>query len=131
MAAEATNTYKIYRRAVVPNFENILHDNNLLKFNDMKNLKFKKSRFIPNLTDKENKKLFRAMNIALIFGGLSLILTFLYLIGNLDKADKILINCMPGFVFGMVLMVLYTLGQNKLNKIKKQTRFEKSISFGQ
>ncbi|MCP4551659.1 MAG: hypothetical protein GY834_06375 [Bacteroidetes bacterium] len=97
----------------------------------MENLKFKKSRLIPNLTDKENKKLFRAMNIALIFGELSLILTFLYLIVNLDKADKILINCMPGFVSGMVLLVLYTLGHNKLNKIKKQTRFEKSISFGQ
>ena len=55
----------------------------------MKNLKFKKSRLIPNLTDNKNKQLFRAMNIALIIGGLSLILTFLFLIVNLNKADRL------------------------------------------
>lgn len=95
----------------------------------MKNLKFKKSRLIPNLSDNENKKLFRAMNIALIIGGLSLILTFLYLIINLDKADKILINCLPGFVFGLVLMILYAIGNQKLAKIKRQPRLVKTISF--
>jgi hypothetical protein len=95
----------------------------------MKNLKFKKSRLIPNLTENENKKLFRAMNIALIIGGLSLILTFLYLIVNLDKADRLVIFCLPGFVLGLVLMILYAIGHQKLTKVKKQRRFEKSISF--
>jgi ABC-type uncharacterized transport system permease subunit len=97
----------------------------------MKDVKFKKSRLIPNLTDNENKKLFRAMNIALIIGGLSLILTFLYLIVNLDKADRLVLFCLPGFVFGLVLMILYGIGHQRLTKIKKQPRFEKSISFGQ
>jgi ABC-type uncharacterized transport system permease subunit len=96
----------------------------------MKNLRFKKSKLIPNLTDNENKKLFRAMNIALIIGGLSLVSTFLYLIANLDKADKIVLNCLPGFVFGLVLMILYAIGHQKLTKIKKQPRFVKSLSFG-
>ena len=97
----------------------------------MKNLKFKTLRLIPNLTNNENKKFFRAMNIALIIGGLSLILTFLYLIVNLDKADRLVLFCLPGFVFGLVLMILYAVGHQKLTKIKKQPRFEKSFSFGQ
>lgn len=86
----------------------------------MKNLTFKKSRLIPDLSDNENKKLFRAMNIALIIGGISLIATFLYLIANLDKADKIVLNCLPGFVLGLVLMILYALGHQKIIKEKKQ-----------
>lgn len=97
----------------------------------MKNLKFKKPRLIPNLTEHENKKLFRAMNIALIIGGISLISTFLHLNANLDKADKIVTKCLPGFVYGLVLMILYGLGHQRLTKIKKQPRFKKTISFGQ
>ncbi|MFO7657583.1 MAG: hypothetical protein R6W78_10985 [Bacteroidales bacterium] len=97
----------------------------------MKNLKFKKSRLIPNLTDNKNKQLFRAMNIALIIGGLCLILTFLFLIVNLDNADRLVLFCPPGFVFGLVLMILYGIGQQRLSKIKNQPRLEKSISFGQ
>ncbi len=86
---------------------------------------------IPNLTDNKNKQLFRAMNIALIIGGLSLILTFLFLIVNLDNVDRLVLFCLPGFVFGLVVMILYGIGYQRLTKIKKQPRFEKSISFGQ
>ena len=110
---------------------NILHDNKRLILSDMKNLKFKKSRLIPNLTDIKNKQLFRAMNIALIIGGLSLILTFRFLIVNLDNADRLVLFCLPGFVFGLILMILYRFGHKRLTKIEKQPRFEKSISFGQ
>lgn len=96
----------------------------------MKNLKIKRTRLIPDLSDKKNKRLFRALNFALIIGGLSLILTFLYLILNLDRADELLLFCLPGLVLGLVLMILYAIGHQKLIKVKKQKRFEKSISFG-
>lgn len=92
---------------------------------NMKNMKFKKSRLIPNLSDNQNKKLFRAMNIALIIGGLSLILTFLYMIVNLDQADKILINCLPGFVFGIILMILYAIGYQKITQNKNNRDLRK------
>jgi biotin transporter BioY len=88
-------------------------------------MKFKKSRLIPNLSDNQNKKLFRAMNIALIIGGLSLILTFLYMIVNLDQADKILINCLPGFVFGIILMILYAIGYQKITQNKNNRDLRK------
>lgn len=97
----------------------------------MKNLKFKRTRLILNLYNKENQKLLLAIKFALIIGGLSLILTFLYLIINLDKADRIVLFCLPGFILGLVLMILYRIGHQRLTKNKKQTRFEKSISFGQ
>ena len=97
----------------------------------MKNLKFKKTRLMLNLSDNENKKLFRAMNIALIIGGLGLILTFMYLIINLDKVDRIYLFCLPGFIFGLVLMILYGVVHQRLTTTIKQPKFEKSISFGQ
>lgn len=97
----------------------------------MKNLKFKKYRLFPNLSDNENKKLFRAMNFALIIGGICLISTFLFLIANLDKVDTIILYYLPGFVFGIILMILYAIGYQRLTKISIQPRFEKSISFGQ
>jgi hypothetical protein len=115
---------------VVPNCrKTCLHDNERLKINDMKNLRFKKSRLISNLSVKENKKIFRVMNVALIIGGLSLVLTFLFLIANLNKADEIVIYCLPGFVFGLVLMILYAIGHQRLTKILKQPRIVKSLSF--
>jgi len=83
------------------------------------------------LTKNENKKLFCAMNIAMRIGRISLILTWLYLIGNLEKADTIVIFCMHEFVFGLVLLILYGLGHQRHTKNKKQLRFEKTISFGQ
>ncbi len=38
--------------------------------------------------------------------------------------------CLPGLILGLDLMVLYTIGHQKLTKNKKQKRFENSISFG-
>ena len=96
----------------------------------MKNLKFKKSRLIPNLSDNENRKLFRAMNFSLIIGGICLISTFLFLIANLDKVDMTIFYCLPGFVAGLVLMILYAIGHQRLTKISKQPRFVKLLSFG-
>jgi len=76
-----------------------------------------------------NNKIFRAMNVALIIGGLSLVLAFIYLITNLNRADEIVFYCLPGFIFGLVLIILYGIRYQKLNKIKIQTKFEKSISL--
>lgn len=84
----------------------------------------------PNLPGNKNKQIFRAMNMAFIIGGLSLILTFLFMIVNSDNADRIVLFCLPGFAFGLVLMILYVIGHHKLTKVNKQLRFEKSISFG-
>src|SRR5690554_6795818 len=95
----------------------------------MKTMKFKRSRLIPNLSNKENKRLFWAMNFALIIGGASLISTFLYFILNFDKADNLLLICLSGLVFGIVLMILYAIGHHKLAKIEKPTRFKKSVLF--
>ena len=93
----------------------------------MKNLRFKRTLKILNLNNCEKKKLFRSMNFALIIGGLCLICTFLFLIANLGRVDMIIFYCLPGFVFGLILMILYAIGHHRLTKIPKQPRFVKSL----
>jgi hypothetical protein len=56
------------------------------------------------------------MNITLMIGEISLILTFLYLILNLDKVNRLGLFCMIGFV--MVLMILYAVEHQKQTKFK-------------
>ncbi len=95
----------------------------------MKDLKFKRTQQILNLSNK-NQQLFKAMNVAMIIGGLSLISTFLYLLVNLNKVDDIIIYCVPGFVLGLTLMILYAVGYQKLTKTSKPSNFVKALSFG-
>ncbi len=96
----------------------------------MKKIEFKRTRSTPNLSEKKNRILFLALNFVLIIGGVSLISTFLYLIYNLDKADEILIYCLPVICFGVVLIVGSAFGLYKLRGTKKPPRIKKSISFG-
>lgn len=74
----------------------------------------KKTRLIPNLSDMKNRRLFRAMNLALIIGEVSLILTFFYLIINFVRADKIILIYLPRLVFGLVLMILHAIDRQRL-----------------
>ncbi|MFW6371372.1 MAG: hypothetical protein ACOC10_09235 [Bacteroidota bacterium] len=69
-------------------------------------------RFLIN-TDNENNELFRAMNIALIIGGLSLILTFHYLFVIWTKRIDWFYFVCQDFVFGLVLMIFYAVGHQK------------------
>ncbi len=80
----------------------------------MKKLQFKRSRLIPDISSKENKRIFLWINIALIIGGLSIVSTLLYLILNLEKADQIIYYCLPGSVFGILLIIIYAIGYRKL-----------------
>lgn len=95
----------------------------------METLKFRKSRRLPDLSLYENRKLFLAMNIALIIGGLSLISTFIFLLKNINRADEILWYCLPGFCLGIVIMILYSIGQQKLSITNRQIKRHKIISL--
>ena len=73
--------------------------------------------------------LFHAMNIALIIGGLNLVITFLFLLANLSKADETLWYCLPGFCLGIVLIILYSIGFQKLSANQKHRGRYNAISF--
>lgn len=50
------------------------------------------------------------ININLIIGVSSLLVTMVYLIGHLNQADSIIKYCIPGFVLGVSSGIIYFIG---------------------
>ncbi|MBN2350716.1 MAG: hypothetical protein JXJ22_17900 [Bacteroidales bacterium] len=97
----------------------------------MKTIQLKRNHNIPDLAMPGNKRLFISSQLALAVGGFILVTTFLYLLINLNQADKIIYFCLPGFCAGISMIVLYAFGIRKLkwqNK-SKQNYFRKAVSF--
>jgi ABC-type glycerol-3-phosphate transport system permease component len=54
------------------------------------------------------------INIYLIIGVSSLLVTIFYLIGHLNQADSIIKYCIPGFVLGVSSGIIYFLGYQSM-----------------
>ena len=65
---------------------------------------------LPFLHSKKNRTLFMMINIYLIIGMSSLIITMLYLLVNLSSSDQIIKYCIPGFVLGISSAIIYFIG---------------------
>lgn len=66
----------------------------------MNTLNIKRKKSLPFLQSKKNQILFKLVNIYLLIGVCSLLITMFYLIGHLNQSDSIIKNCIPGFVLG-------------------------------
>ena len=60
--------------------------------------------------NQKNRKLFLAINIYLIIGISSLLITLFYLAGHLNNADSIIKYCYPGFALGISSGIIYFIG---------------------
>jgi ABC-type glycerol-3-phosphate transport system permease component len=76
---------------------------------------YKRKKFLPFLQSKKNRILFMIINIYLIIGVSSLLITIFYLIGHLNQADSIIKYCIPGFVLGVSSGIIYFLGYQSMN----------------
>ena len=56
------------------------------------------------------------MNVLLIIGVLSIVSTFIFLYMNLERADKVLIWCVPGFFVGFSLITIYYFGYFRIRR---------------
>jgi len=74
----------------------------------------KRKKFLPFLQSKKNRILFTVINIYLILGVGSLLITMFYLIGHLNQADSIIKYCIPGFVLGVSSGIFYFIGYNSM-----------------
>ena len=74
----------------------------------------KRKKFLPFLQSKKHRMLFLLLNIYLISGVCSLIVTMFYLIGHFDQADSIIKYCIPGFVMGVSSAVIYYIGYESM-----------------
>ncbi len=70
-------------------------------------MKISKTRIIPDLSRPAEKIKFLVLNFILFSSGLSLVGSFLYLLINIEKADRIIYKCLPGFTLGIVLLMIY------------------------
>jgi len=84
----------------------------------------KRKKFFPFLKNRENKLIFKLINIYLIIGMASLVITILYLLSHLNISDGVIYFCIPGFVLGISSGITYFIGYQSINsdkKIKKHT----------
>jgi hypothetical protein len=74
----------------------------------------KTKKFNPFLQSKKNRILFTAINVYLVLGVASLLITLFYLAAHLDQADSIVKYCIPGFVLGASSVVFYLIGYQSM-----------------
>ncbi len=70
--------------------------------------------FLPFLKSKKNRVLFLIINIYLIIGVSTLLVTLIFLLVNLNCSDFLIRNCIPGFVIGISSGILYFVGYQSL-----------------
>jgi len=75
---------------------------------------FKRKKILPFLQSTKNRILFKLINIYLIIGVGSLLITMFYLIGHLYEADKIIMRCIPGFIMGISSGIIYFVGYQSM-----------------
>ena len=80
----------------------------------MDTMTIKRKKFLPFLQSKKNRILFTLINIYLIIGIGSLLITMFYLIGHLYQADSIIKYCIPGFVLGISSGIFYFIGYQSM-----------------
>jgi hypothetical protein len=80
----------------------------------MDTITIKRKKFLPFLQNTKNRTLFLVINIYLIIGVGSLLITIFYLLGHLNNADSIIKYCIPGFVLGISSGIIYFIGYNNL-----------------
>ena len=80
----------------------------------METMTMKRKKFLPFLQSKRNRILFKLINIYLIIGVGSLLITMFYLIGHLNQADSIVKYCIPGFVLGVSSGIIYFIGYQSM-----------------
>jgi hypothetical protein len=80
----------------------------------MDTISIKRKRFLPFLQSKKYRILFIIINIYLIIGISSLVVTMFYLIGHLTQAHSIIKYCVPGFVLGVSSGIIYFIGYESM-----------------
>jgi hypothetical protein len=80
----------------------------------MKAMTVKSPKSLPFLQSQKNRILFKVINIYLIIGVGSLLITIFYLIGHLYEADKVIMRSIPGFILGISSGIIYFVGYRSM-----------------
>lgn len=88
----------------------------------MNTMALRRNKFLPLIESRKNRKLFIVINVYLIIGVISLLVTIFYLLGNLDIADSIIKYCYPGFALGLSSGIIYFIGYQSMTKEKNEKK---------
>jgi len=91
-------------------------------------MKISKNRIIPDLSRPADKMKFLFLNFILFSSGLSLVGSFIYLLINIEAADRIIYKFLPGFTLGIVLLLVYFFLHENL-VFRKKNFNQKTLSF--
>jgi hypothetical protein len=80
----------------------------------METMLIKRKRFFTFLQSSKNRILFKVINMYLIIGVGSLLITMFYLIGHLYEADKVILRCIPGLIMGISSGIIYFVGYQSM-----------------
>jgi len=80
----------------------------------METLHRKRNSFNPSLKNGKYKFLYVVLDIYLGIGVISLLASILYLLLNINQADKIIYYCVPGFVIFLSAAILYLVGYQNI-----------------
>lgn len=88
----------------------------------MNTMIIKRKKFLPFLQSKKNRVLFKVLNIYLIIGVGSLLVTMFYLIGHLNQSDRIIKYCIPVIVLGLSSGIFYFVGYQSMISERKNNK---------
>jgi hypothetical protein len=88
----------------------------------MNMLKINRKNYLPFPQNGVNRTMFRLINLYLIIGSGSLLITLFYLMGHLSISDKIIYYCIPGFVLGISSIIIYSIGYHSLHSAKQDEK---------
>jgi hypothetical protein len=74
----------------------------------------RRKKLIPILQSTKNRILFKVINIYLVIGMGSLLITMFYLTVHLYEADKVIMRCIPGFIMGISSGLIYLVGYQSM-----------------
>jgi hypothetical protein len=81
----------------------------------------KSRKYLPFLQSTNHRILFIVINIYLIIGAISLLLTIFYLLGHLNSADSVFRYCIPGFALGISSGIIYFVGYQSMLSEQRRT----------
>jgi hypothetical protein len=81
-----------------------------------------KSSLHPSQKRQKYRFLYVALNIYLVIGVVSLLISIFYLLLNLEHADKIILYSVPGFVVFISSAILYIVGYQSVIFEKKSRK---------
>jgi hypothetical protein len=88
----------------------------------METTTLRKTKRILGFEIKKEKRAFLVINILLVIGLITIVSTLLYILINLEQSDRIILRCLPIIVLGLVFVLSYAIGYNKLTAKENKGR---------